>query len=928
VLCRPFVGRFEELAYLRERRLEASSSHGGLVLIAGDAGVGKSRLIAEFCGSLAYARCRIGSGQCLEFASRPYGPVLDILARIDTRPFEFDAEASKQEQFDAILERFAAVAARSSLVMVVEDLHWADAASLDLLAYLGAKLGRIRVLVLASFRPDALHPEHHASAAIAKIARNARAGRIDLGPLRGAELRKFIDEALDGFSLPDPTRREIALAGDGNPFYTEELLKSAVEQSVNGSASAWPRAIGPCHPELVEGRPEFNKSSLPATLRETLLERLRPFDAEERRIVTQAAVIGRSFGLDLLATTLGTEPDRLLLPLRKARDFQLIEEVAPAVFRFRHALTREAIYGDFLGAELQPRHRTIAAALENVADVEPPLEALAYHWWAAGDAAKAIAYNELAGDAAAKIHAHENAIEFYERALGFAAAALVRGSLLEKIAARRHALTWTVEALATHRAAADLFRDAGAFDREATCRVTAAIIAYTLDQPAPTAPLQEMLDRLAGSEEYLARSRVHIGFAWLDATLWFPSKAEAHLASVDARALAEAPDIRYRFHNISAWVAMTLGDVDRFRREHAAWVESARAMDSPGAVAGARYNGAMCFSFFGLHDEALENVDEALRIARESRSRHALESAHALSAITYVLRGDLARARAAVEAVPADSEVRLNITFASAWGTVVGAYLGDDALIEKWFDRFETTLGTASDPECCGAFAEILVRRGRLRDAAALLRRAVPDCELMRGNVFVLLAAAKYGDAADLGRAREHLVRAAAGPFEMVERPALALFEAYVRRRDGKADEAKAFARDAAAGFARLRFPLFEAEALEVAGDIASALAVFRSCGAAYHVRRLESGSTLGREASSPRNPEAAESLSPREREIAVLAAKGRSNMEIARELSISHKTVEKHLASTYLKLGVPRRMQLAAFVGVGGESRLRGERV
>jgi len=903
VLCRPFVGRYEETAYLRERRLEASSSHGGLVLIAGDAGVGKSRLIAEFCGSLAYTRCRIGSGQCLEFASRPYGPVLDILARIDTRPFEFDANASKQEQFDAILERFAAVAARSALVVVVEDLHWADAASLDLLAYIGAKIGRMRVLVLASFRPDDLHPEHHASAAIAKIARNARAGRIDLGPLRGAELRTFIDEALDGFSLPDVTRREIARAGDGNPFYTEELLKSAVEQSLNAPASA-------VRADLKQSR------NLPATLRETLLERLRPFDAEERRIVTQAAVIGRSFGLDLLATTLGTEPDRLLLPLRKARDFQLIEEIAPAVFRFRHALTREAIYGDFLGAELQPRHRTIASALENVPDVEPPLEALAYHWWAAGDAAKAIAYNELAGDAAAKIHAHENAIEFYERALEFAGAASVRGSLLEKIAARRHALTWTVEALATHRAAADLFREVGAFDREATCRVTAAIIAYTLDMPAPTAPLEEMLERLP-SAEYLARSRVHIGFAWLDATLWFPSKAEAHLASVDPRALAEAPDIGYRFHNISAWVAMTLGDVDRFRREHAAWVESARAMDSPGAVAGARYNGAMCFSFFGLHEEAIENVDEALRLARESRSRHALESAHALSALTFVMRGDLARARAAVEAVPADSELRLNIAFASAWGTLVGAYLGDDALVEKWFDRFETTLGTASDPECCGAFAEILVRRGRLRDAAAMLHRAIPDCELMRGNVFALLGTAKYGDAADVGRAREQLVRAAAGSFEMLERPALALFEAYVRRRDGKADEAKAFARDAAAGFARLRFPLFEAEALEVAGDAAAALAVYRSCGAAYHVRRLESGAM-------PR----AESLSPREREIAVLAAQGRSNMEIARELSISHKTVEKHLASTYQKLGVPRRMQLAAHVGVGGESRLHGEPV
>jgi DNA-binding CsgD family transcriptional regulator len=883
VLCRPFVGRFEELAYLRERRLEASASHGSLVLIAGDAGVGKSRLMAEFCASLAYVRCRVASGAALEFGSRPFGPILDVLARFDDAPFSLESATSKQQQFDAIVARFAALAARSALVVTVEDLHWADAATLDLLAYLAAQLSRMRILVVASYRSGDLHAEHQAALGIAKIERAARTGRIELGPLRGVELRAFIEEALAGFTLPESTRREIAFAGDGNPFYTEELLRSAVERSTFDSE---------------------RRGTLPVSLRETLLERFRPFDADERRIVAQAAVIGRSFNPSLLATTLELGSQRVLETLRKARDFQLIEEIAPTLFRFRHALTREAIYAEFLLAEVRPRHRTIATTLEAAAGDERSIESLAYHWWAAAEPAKAALYNDLAGDAATRVHAHENAIEFYERALEFTTDATASGALLEKIASRRQALTLTADAYDGYRRAAERFEEAGAHDREATCRVLVALCAYTLDLPEPTSGLEVMLARL-DPQHYLARSRVHVGLAWLAATLWFPSRAQTHLASVDARALAEAPDIRLRFHNISAWTAMAFGQLERFCDEHAAWLSAAHAMESLAAVAGAHYNGAMCYSLFGLHERALDNVAEALRIARETSSRHARDSTNAVAAMCYLLQGDLGLARDAVESVPLDTENHLNLALASAWGSVVGAYLGDDALIEKWFDSLQPTLGASPDLECAGGHAEILARRGRADDAAMLLHRALPACEVLRENAYTLLAAAKYGGLDDRKRARTLLVDASCGTVEMLESGVLALFDAHVARRDGKPGEVRRHARAAADAFARMRFPLFEAEALELAGETDSALAIYRRCGAAYHVRRLE------------RPAATVEKLSPREREIAILAARGRTNLEIARELAISHKTVEKHLASTYAKLGVMRRLQLGAYVGV-----------
>ncbi|HZO94907.1 MAG TPA: AAA family ATPase [Candidatus Baltobacteraceae bacterium] len=895
VLCRPFVGRRDELAYLHERRLEAASSHGGLVLIAGDAGLGKSRLIAQFRGSLGYARWRTGQGLCIDDARRPYGPILDALAQLGADG-RLEPAATKQEQLETIARRVAALAARGAILLVVEDLHWADAATLDVLAHLGTAVQRMRVLIVASFRPDELHPEHPAIAGVATIERVARAGRIDLAPLSGVELRTFIDEALDGVALPEETRRAVALAGEGNPFFTEELLKSAVEQSR--------RRAG-----------ERASRELPMTVRAALLERLRPFDEGERRVIRQAAAIGRSFGVDLLAATTGASPGDLLATLRRARDFQLVEEAGPAAFRFRHGLTREAVYRDFLAAELRPMHRDIALALERRGD-DANVEALAYHWWAAGAGAESARYNERAGDAAGSVHAHEDAIAFYERALESEPLdPLVRAGIAQKIADRRGALNATEEAYRAYVAAADGFRAAGAPEREAACRLRAAIVGYTLKLDAPTQPLEEMLERLP-PEEYVARSRVHLGLAWLTATLWYPTRAAHHLAEVDARALDGAPDVLLRFRNVSAWVAMTRGELDAFRREHAAWVAAARATGSVGAIASAHYNGAMCFAYFGLHDDAREHVERALAIARDERSVHGQMSAHAVGALCAVMRGDLDDARRALEHVPASVESRVTSTIAAAAGALAGAYLDDPRLIATWFDGFAGNVSAAAETECAPGFAEILVRRGRFRDAEALVHRALPECECPRGMTFTLLAAGRYGTPRDAARARTYLARAADAPVEIAERHALSLFDAEALRRAGRDEEAVPLARAAADGFRRLGFPLLEAAALESAGDPDAALAVYRRCGALFDVRRLEALSAPAPRTPAPRvDGEPIGTLSSREREIALLAAEGRSNVEIARGLCISYKTVEKHLGSVYQKLGITSRAQLAAFL-------------
>jgi DNA-binding CsgD family transcriptional regulator len=906
VVCRSFIGRRQELAYLTERRAEAAKSHGGLVLVAGDAGIGKSRLLAEFCAPLAKSRWRVGHGACLEHAQRPYGPLLDVLAAYDDdrTARALTPAATKREQLDAIVDRFARAAAKTGLVAVVEDIHWADTATLELLAFLAPKLERLRVLLLASLRPAELAPDHPAHAGLAKLERAARAGRIDLAPLDEPDLRRFIDETLTGFSLPGETRRTIARTCEGNPFFAEELLKVAVERTSARASGA------------------SGSGALPSSIRATLLERWRPLAEAERRIIAQAAVIGRTFELPLLARTLATAVDDVLPALQHAREVQLVEEVTATTFRFRHALTREAIYAGFLGAQVRPLHRTIALALESEPEDRRSLEGLAYHWWAAGDGERAARYNELAGDAAGRVHAHEDAIAFYERALEAPAlAASARAGIAEKIADRCLTLGLTDRAHAAYGVAADLFAGTGNDEQEARCRVRVAHTAYALGLSAPTAPLEAMLKRLAPAS-YLARARVHLGIAWLAATFWYPTQAAHHLARIDARALAGGEDVALRYHNVAAWVAMTMGDLAAFRREHDAWIDAARKAARVGLLAAAHYNGAACYSLFGLHEEALAHVERALEIAHGERNRHGVEGTHAISAMCFLMSGDLARARAALEAVSPATDNHVTIADAVAAGTLAGAHLDDRALMGTWFDAARGGLLESPESTCGAGLAEVLVRHGRPAEASALLHRAIPAGERARGHVLTLLATVRYGTPEDAARARRQLVVAADAPAELLERYALPLFDAYAARRAGRPGDAAKHARAAADGLRRLRFPLLEAAARELAGELEAALAIYRRCGAVYDERRLRGAtgaSTTGALPETNGPVTAAPTLSPREREIAVLVARGNSNVEIARALAISHKTVEKHLGSVYQKLGFSSRTQLAAHVGSEG---------
>jgi len=891
LICRAFVGREDESAYLLERRREAAASRGGLVLVRGEAGVGKSRLLAEFRDRSAKASARIAFAQCNEFAGAPFAPIADVLRRIGLSPVAGEF-ADAYDRLVALVAAFERAAERKTVVAVVEDVHLADAATLAFFAHLVPRLANMRALFVLTYRPEALHAGHPTHASLAALSASPGVGRIDLAPFEETDLHTFVGETLGEIVVHRDTLCDIARVAEGNPFFTEELLRNAVEAQRRNVTGA-------------------ERATLPTSIGAVLVERLAPFEPSERAVLAQAAVIGRVFDLELLAESLDRSSDALLPTLRRARDYQLIEETGPTSFRFRHGLTRDAIYGSFLRSEVARLHHRIATLLESRAVGDASIESLAYHWTAAGDRERAFRYNESAGDAARRLFAHDDAVAAYERALAalctLDTAEPSRAALLEKIAESRIALGSDAAALTAYDTAAAVYECSGDVEKEARCLVRVATLRFRAGDPDARVPLETFLARESETDDRMTAIRVRVGLAHIEA-LRFEATREAQLARIDERTFANDDDLTYAYRATRAIIAYMHGDTEAFRGALEIWLAAARTANAR-LVAMVHNFGALYFASLGAFDESGAHAGIALEIARARNDRMLEASSYAASAWQRMLRGDLAGVRDAVDAMRAlATESSLITAHACAWGTLAGLHLGDARLVASSFDRFDGAFPTFGASIYAAGFAEMLVARGRTHDARLLLHRAIDYGDRPRGIVFTLLALARFGDPADLPRARDYLVGAADAPAEVAERYALDLFDAYVARRDGDAGAATSRGRRAADGFARLRLPLLEAASLEIAGDVVAAVAIFRRLGANGDLARL--GRLISPEVAVARA--ARDLLSAREREVARFVARGGSNLEIARALSISAKTVEKHLGSIYAKLALSSRVQLA----------------
>lgn len=347
------------------------------------------------------AGAAIGAATCFEGLCPPFAPVAQAFAGAglgealdsfgDLR--SLDAEAAKHHFFLAIA---AALRERDApVVLTFDDLHWADFATLEFLAFLTPLLFGTRALVLGAVRSESLERDHARYEALTAL-RRLGAHRLDVGPLPDEDIRRLVTSiwpAAAGTSAPGQLERICALA-EGRPYFAEELVAGAA------------------------GTPQTSIAAPPLSIRAGVLARFERLETQQQRILLCASVIGRSFSPALLQTLSSVSDDAVSEALRHARDLQLVREpeTRSGDFEFRHAITREILYREMLSVEAQKLHHELARIL-SAQDGGDTAGDLAYHWDAAGDRELAGSAYERAGDRAMERYAHRDAEKAYRRAL-------------------------------------------------------------------------------------------------------------------------------------------------------------------------------------------------------------------------------------------------------------------------------------------------------------------------------------------------------------------------------------------------------------------------------------------------------------------------------------------------------------------------------
>jgi len=446
VLCPELVGRQAELSALEDALLAALRGDGGVVILGGEAGMGKTRLVNELSGRAKRLHCVVMSGACSEAElSLPYLPFLeaignrlgsedaaalrerlgsaaDDLAQLfpqlgHARPSTADIQ-SKLRLFEAILIFLLDAARGRALLLVLEDLQWADPATRELLDYMTRRLRSSNVLVLATYRMDEMHRKHPLVPTIQGWRRSGQAEFIELQALSSAALADMVCAIFEEDQVSNEFRDYLYERSEGNPFVVEEMLRDAIDSGdIFQTDRGWDRkAVG--------------EMRIPHTVRATILHRLERLRREDVEVLFAASVIGRSVDLATLNAVTGMSEAAVLSALETCINFQLLEEDerAPGRYRFRHALTREAVYEDMIVPRRQQLHARVAEVLQsrpNRAAID-----LAHHLLMAGRYEQAVGMCIEAAEHALSGHAYRDAADLFERAAPHVTDSVERGRLL------------------------------------------------------------------------------------------------------------------------------------------------------------------------------------------------------------------------------------------------------------------------------------------------------------------------------------------------------------------------------------------------------------------------------------------------------------------------------------------------------------------
>jgi DNA-binding CsgD family transcriptional regulator len=973
-----FIGRRAEITSLAALLEQARTGEPAFALVGGEAGVGKTRLVGELAARASEAGFGVLTGQCIELGAEglPLAPLVDALrtlahtmppdalaqvlgpagpglARLlpELAPGAAGAPPGEDLQKAQLLELVLGMLDRLSTVrpvmLVIEDLHWADQSTLDLTAFLIRSLRRARVLIVATYRSDELHRRHPLRPLLTGWERMRTVHRIEVPRFDRDEVGAQLAAILGDDPAPDIADLVFDRSG-GNAYLVEELAGTV--------------------------RGDGDLADLPPSLRDVLLSRVDALSPGAQRLLRTASVAGRTVPDQLLAQVAGIGEAELFAALREVVENQLLQiDPSGHGYAFRHALTRDAVYEDMLPGERVRLHAAYGAVLAR----EPALAgdqsllpaALAYHWYAALDLPQALpavieaARHAMASYAPAEALRHlERALEIWSRVddasertgLDLAEVSRLAADAAYRSGAVSRSQSLFADALAGLPADADPARRALLLERYAMAQRDSSRV----DEAAAT--LQQALDLLPGDQPSRARAVVLAALA----SAQMRRSDMAGAAELATRAVTAGHQAHAR--DVEADVAITLGSARAYlgpAEEGLAHLRSGLrlALETDSQVAALRgyINLSDVLELLGQHQEAVQTAQDGLELAARAGMIRTVGSYLIGNQAEPLLRlGRWAEAdRLTAQALSAEPEGVFAATLhelRAELAAMRGQY--DDASRE--LRSASRAIGDTNDLQFTQPIrytaAMIALGRGDLPTAREALAAWLDDGpDVWAGRYLwpsLWLGIRIEADEAALFRARREpapqLAERCARLAEVAARLAIsappfrsypALVAAEQARAAGTDGPDPWLAAVAAWEHADEPYPLAYAllrlaEAHSAAGDLPAATRAVReahglaertgagplAAEAAALARRarlsLEPGSGPAEPAGdlAPADELARFGLTDREREVLHLVAAGRSNPEIARALFISAKTASVHVSNILAKLGAATRTEAA----------------
>jgi DNA-binding CsgD family transcriptional regulator/tetratricopeptide (TPR) repeat protein len=968
---RPMVGRTRELAELRRLvGLVPSTSGAAAVVIGGDAGVGKSRLLTELRESATAAGHRVLLGHCLDFgdSALPYLPFTEMFGRLATeapalaesvasahpairrlmpgmrRLSVGDADAAPRvergELFEAVHAALDRLAASAPLLVVVEDLHWADHSTREMLSFLFSRTFSEPVSIVASYRSDDLHRRHPLRGSIAEWFRLPGVTRLPLEPLDDADVRALV-QTLHPTPMPELQLHAMVARAEGNAFFVEELVAAA----------------------------EHSRCALPEDLADLLLVRLDALEDDSRLVVRAASVAGRRVSHTLLARVVDLGAGALERALRAAVERNVLVPVGSDGYAFRHALLAEAVYDDLLPGERVRLHSRYSQVLRS-GEVDSTAAEVARHALAAHDDATAVRASIRAGAEAMSVGGPDEAADHYQAALELVAdPGVVRWDgdvdVVELTTRASEAMT----AAGHPYRSVDLVRDqlaqlgpdAEPLDR-ARLLVALAAAAVLTDNDVDVLALTTQAMGLVAPEP---PSPLRAELLSLQAHASAQRRRDDDAARWAREAIAMARDL-----DLPAIVAAATTTLSRLA-ERSLDPEASRAVLTD-IIGQAKQAGDVMGELRGLHNLGYSYhedglLDQAQTVFTEAWERAVAAGrpwapygldARVLASITAYMRGDWALASQIAdvrgESPPGMAEAELTAAdMLVAAGRGDRSALGELPAIRAWWHRDGLIAivagsaaidlyGDAGDLPAAQAIHDEVVSLVTSLWGEDVFAARLRLSGLLLGQLATSAVRSGATDWPGLSKRAEELTAVSTATLEASRRRNVVTGPeglAWAARVDAERvrlawltgdgapseDELVAVWQRAVAAFERY------GQVFEVARSQTRLAAVLRAVGQGELARPLvqqaratalqlgaepllselrTTGASASRATGVSRRDEA---LTPREHEILTLVAEGRTNADIARQLFISSKTVSVHVSNILAKLGATGRTEAAA---------------